>query len=221
MAGLEADNINEEFFRNFMTETLYVVEGDVAVPAPISPAASAVTAPASEKESITEEPKPAGPPVKNQITDHAPVATPPIPKTPDAAAAVAQAVENYNIAGANAKGVVVLVTLPDDEFDRLPQLQFLQKILGAIGLQPADVAYVNNKTGATVRFEDLQQALQVNYIISFASRLDTSLPHDKFMLYHPVIVGDVPVVFSQALSMLEHDVEHKKMLWGALQQVFL
>ncbi|RDV14743.1 hypothetical protein DXT99_12280 [Pontibacter diazotrophicus] len=219
MAGLQADNINPEFLRNFITETIYVVEGDVAAVPSLPPAVSTAP-PAPEEERTAAETKPETA-VKNLITDHAPVATPQIPKSPDAAAAVAKAVEKYDIAGANAKGVVVLVTLPDDEFNKLPQLQFLQKILGAIGLQPAGVAYVNNKTGATALFEDLQQALQVNYIISFASRLDTTLPHDKFTLYHPVMVGDVPVVFSQALSMLETDMEHKKKLWGALQQVFL
>ncbi|WP_162053849.1 hypothetical protein [Pontibacter pamirensis] len=219
MAGLQADNINPEFLKNFITETIYVVEGDVAA-VPASPPAASTAPPTPEAERTTAESRPQTA-VKNLITDHALVSTPHLPKTPDAAAAVAKTVEKYEIAGANAKGVVVLVTLPDDEFNKLPKLQFLQKILGAIGLQPADVAYVNNKTGATALFEDLQQALQVNYIISFASRLDTTLPHDKFTLYHPVIVGDVPVVFSQALSMLENDQEHKKLLWNALQQVFL
>lgn len=220
MAGLQADNINPEFLRNFITETIYLVEGEMASPAPVLPSAPTDTTPEVKKKASETEPKPEAP-VKNQITEHSPAATPHIPKTPAAAAAVAHATEKYKVAGANAKGVVVLVTLPDDEFDKLPQLQFLQKILGAIGLKPGDVAYVNNKTGATALFEDLKEALQVNYIISFASRLDTALPHDKFTLYHPVIVGDVPVVFSQSLSMLENDTEHKKMLWGALQQVFL
>ena len=222
MAGLQADNIHPEFLRNFITETVYLVDGDNFMPAPALPTAAVdatteVEKPAPKPEA--KEPK-AEAHVRNLITEHSPVATPHIPKSPDAAAAVAHAAESYKVAGANAKGIVVLVTLSDDEFDRLPQLQFLQKILAAIGLHPGDVAYVNNKTGATALFEDLQQALQVNYIISFASRLETSLPHDKFTLYHPVMLGDVPVVFSQALSILEKDTEHKKKLWGALQQVF-
>ncbi|GAB3531939.1 hypothetical protein GCM10027443_15050 [Pontibacter brevis] len=215
MAGLQADSVNSEFLKNFMTETIYLVEGE-AVAAADQPAAYTPQA-----GQIEEETKAAEPAIRNQITDHTPVVTPTIPKSPATAAAAAQAAEKYKIAGANARGVIILVTLPDSEFVMLPQLQFLQKILAAIGLQPADVAYVNNLSGATALFEDLQQVLQVNYIISFASRLDTALPHDKFTLYHPVIVGDVPVVFSQALSLLEHEVEHKKKLWGALQQVFL
>lgn len=223
MAGLQADKIHSEFLRNFITETVYFVEGETFVPASAPPVAAIDATPEVEKHASKPEPKEpkAEAHVRNLITEHSPVATPHIPKSPYAAAAVAHAAERYKVAGANAKGIVVLVTLPDDEFGRLPQLQFLQKILTAIGLHPGDVAYVNNKTGATALFEELQQALHVNYIISFASRLDTSLPHDKFTLYHPVMIGDVPVVFSQALSMLEKDTEHKKKLWGALQQVFL
>ncbi|MFD2999022.1 hypothetical protein ACFS7Z_01505 [Pontibacter toksunensis] len=223
MAGLQADNMHPEFLRNFISETVYLVDGDTFMPAPVSSAAVDETPQADKKPApkpAPDKPK-AEAHVRNLITEHSPVATPHIPKSPDAAAAVAHAAVRYKVAGANAKGIVVLVTLPDDEFDRLPQLQFLQKILAAIGLHPGDVAYVNNKTGTTALFEELQQAIHVNYIISFASRLETSLPHDKFTLYHPVMISDVPVVFSQALSILEKDTEHKKKLWGALQQVFL
>jgi hypothetical protein len=220
MTGLEAD-INREFLKNFFTETIYMVEGEIVMPAPVPSEERPAPALTEEKPAVApakQEGKPA-PAIKNQITDHTPIQTPIIPKLP--AMESPAVVGKYIISGANHKGVVVLVTVPDKEFVQLPQLEFLQKILQAIGLKPNDVAYVNNVSGATARFEDLQQELQVNYIISFASRLDTDLPHDKFVLYTPVTVGTVPVVFSQSLSMLECDVEHKKKLWGALQRVFL
>lgn len=211
MAGLQADDINDAFLQNLFTETIYMVEGEThepaqpeEVPAPVASAEVAVAAPE----------KPA--PVKNLITDHKPVSTPVIPHLP-----VPTAPAKYKIAGTNDKGIAILVTVPDAEFEKLPQLEFLQKILYAIGLKPTDVAYVNNVSGAIARFEDLQQELQLSYIISFASRLETALPHDKFTLYHPVMVGDIPVVFSQALAKLENDVEQKKLLWNALRQVFL
>lgn len=212
MAGLQADDINETFLKNFFTETLYVVGGENHAPAPpekpVPPVPSTAAATVAE-----EQPKPA---FKNLILDHRPVDTPVIPHVP-----IPVAPAKYKVAGANDKGVVVLVTLPDAAFEKLPELTFLQKILGAIGLKPTDVAYVNNLSGATAKFEDLQQELQVSYIISFASRLDTDLPHDKFTLYHPVLVDDVPVVFSQALAMLEQNTEHKQLLWNALKKVFL
>ncbi|WP_161887755.1 hypothetical protein [Pontibacter russatus] len=212
MAGLQADDINEAFLKNLFTETLYMVGGEN--PAPAKPEAPVPPVPAKAVSKVAEEkPEPA---VKNLILDHKPVDTPVIPHVP-----LPSAPAKYKVAGTNDKGVVVLVTLPDDAFEKLPQLTFLQKILYAIGLKPTDVAYVNNLSGATAKFEDLQQELQVSYIISFASRLDTVLPHDKFTLYHPVLVGDVPVVFSQALAMLEHNTEHKQLLWNALKKVFL
>ncbi|MBF9253741.1 DNA polymerase III subunit psi [Pontibacter sp. 172403-2] len=205
MAGLEADELSMEFLKNFITETLYLVPVNQTAPVPE----------ASETEMAPAKPaQPAAPPVAAQQTTPPP-AIPKLPKTEAAAAPI------FDISGENQKGVVVLVTLPEQEFRKLPELEFLQKILHAIGLQKADVAYVNNVSGKVARLEELQQKLEVNYIISFASRLDTDLPHDKFTLYNPVHLGRIPVVFAQALSVLEQDVNHKKNLWNALQQVFL
>ncbi|WP_347159232.1 hypothetical protein [Pontibacter chitinilyticus] len=214
MAGLQADDVSTEFLRNFLTETLYLVPVDAAAPAPLNESVATPATPAVP-EPITAAPK-ITPPAPFKADK--PAATPAIPKLLNI---VAPTVAACQIAGENKKGVLVLVTLPDQEFQKLPQLEFLQKILYAIGLQKADVAYVNNVSGKIARFEELQQQLEVNYIISFASRLDTELPHEKFTLYNPVSVGTVPVVFSQALSVLEHEVEHKKNLWNALRQMFL
>lgn len=154
------------------------------------------------------------------------VPTAPVPTTPVAAIPKLPKVEkaelpkSFEVIGENRKGLVVLVTLPEPEFKALPQSDFLIKILAAIGFGPADVAFVNNVSGATTRFEALCDTLQTNYILSFASRLDTELPHDKFTLYNPVVVGRVPVVFSQSLAVLDGDQEQKRLLWGALQRVF-
>ncbi|GAB3201281.1 hypothetical protein ABID22_003794 [Pontibacter aydingkolensis] len=224
MAGLQADQLNSEFLKNFIPETIYLVDGDIAAPAPALPqeteaavvapvAAAAPTATVKPTEALVANEEAPVPPAQ-----HKPKPTPTLPKLPKDEAAKAPG--KYKTIGENKKGVVILVTLPEEQFIKLPQLEFLNKILGAIGLQPTDVAYLNNVSGAIAKFEDMQQELQVNYIISFASRLDTDLPHDKFTLYNPVLVGSVPVLFSQSLAMLEHDVEHKKQLWGALQKIF-
>lgn len=210
MADLKAEQLNDEFFRTFMPETLYLLQEDIALPAnqpnEIATKAEETPAPVTQETSKQEVPK---------ITKPVPV----LPKIPKSEVPAASA--KFNVIGKNKKGVIVLVTLHDEEFQQLPNLVFLQKILGAIGLQPDDVAYLNNVSGAIARFEDMQREMQVNYIISFASRLDTELPHDKFTLYKPVIVGEVPVVFSQSLKILEQDIEHKKQLWNVLQHVFL
>lgn len=206
MAGLQAEQLSNEFLKNFISETIYLVEEDMAAPTPVEEAGTSI--PAAE---VTEMSAPA--------VNAKPAETPALPKVPKAEAAAPSG--KYRVIGRNNKGVVVLVTLPDEQFQKLPQLGFLQKILAAIGLKADDVAYLNNVSGAIAKFEDLKQEMQVNYIISFASRLDTDLPHEKFTLYNPVKVGDVPVVFSLALEKLENDVEQKKLLWGALQQMFL
>lgn len=215
MAGLQAEQLSNEFLKNFLPETIYQVGGDMAAPAP-APAVEPepVQATAAAPDTMHKAPVAASKPAT--ATAHQ---IPSLPRMPKAEAAAASG--KYKVIGGNNKGVIILVTLPDDQFQKLPQLGFLQKILFAIGLKTDDVAYLNNVSGAIAKYEDLKQEMQVNYIISFASRLDTDLTHEKFTLYNPVKVGDVPVVFSLALEKLEHDVEQKKLLWGALQQMFL
>lgn len=208
MANLQAD-LSSEFLKSFMTETVYLVEGDLSLSAPALPDSEA--APAQQPVAAS--------PVEAEVRPAPKSAPAALPKIPQKESASSQ--RKYKINGQNSKGIAVLVTLPDADFMQLPQLGFLQKILGAIGLKADDVAYVNNISGELAQFEDLQQALEVKYIISFASRVETDLPHEKFTLYNPVTVGDVPIVFSHALAMLENNVEYKKQLWGALQRVFL
>lgn len=210
MAGLQADQLNEEFLKSFMPETIFMVPGDAAVPVLQTEADPAETI-TEEKQHVTAAVQ-AKPALKE---------TPVLPKIEITAPAVSSGNEKYVVTGENKKGVVVLVTLPDAAFRELPQLQLLQKMLAAIGFKPEDVAYVNNVSGQIAVFEELQQLLPLKYIISFASRIDTKLPHDKFTLYNPVKVADVPVVFSQSFEVLEQDVEHKRKLWAVFQQVFL
>ena len=200
MTPLAADQQNSEFYKSFFTETLYLLPDEEAFAASQPAAERTVPAPSAPPTGSTEVPE--------QPT---PASLPPTKASPAA----------FDIIGNNAKGVVVLVTLPDAAFRALPQQEFLQKILAAIGLAPADVAFVNNISGQLTQFEDLQAALEVNYIISFASRIDTNHPHDKFTLYKPVVVDQVPIVFSQSLAVLDTDQEQKKLLWQALKQVFL
>ncbi len=215
MAELHADQVNSEFFKNFISETIYLIDEDKTIPdlpATADETTATTTNEVSSDSSVKET-------EQQVVVQSTPKSIPVLPKLPKLDAVDKPG--KYKTIGENRKGVVILVTLPEDQFTKLPQLEFLNKILGAIGLQPTDVAYLNNVSGAVARFEDMQQELTVNYIISFASRLDTDLPHEKFTLYNPVNVGSVPVVFSQALAMLKNDVDHKKQLWGALKQMFL
>jgi hypothetical protein len=218
MAALTPEQLNAEFLRQFMPETLYLIDEDqvpvVTAPAP-APVATVIPAaqeiPVSEKpvaEEAIQAPAPLPP--------SAPVAA--IPKLPKVE--ITPLPKTFDVIGENRKGLIILVTLPDDAFKTLPQSLFLTKILAAIGFGPADVAFVNNVSGAIAKFEALRETTQTNYVISFASRLDTDLPHEKFTLYNPVPVDGVPIVFSQSLAVLDGDQEQKKLLWGALQRVF-
>jgi hypothetical protein len=201
MAGLMADQLSEEFLKSFLPETIFLVSDEEQVSAPVP-----VVPPVPDPELVSKVEAPLR-------------ATPEIPKLENDNTTIASG--KYVVTGENKKGVVILVTLPNAKFKELPKLELLQKMLSSIGFNPEDVAYVNNISGELSTFEELQQLLQVNYIISFASRISTALPHAKFTLYNPVKIGDVPVVFSQSLEVLEQDIDHKKQLWNVFQQVFL
>ncbi|QCR21949.1 hypothetical protein [Pontibacter sp. SGAir0037] len=218
MAALSADELNSAFLKNFFSETIFILP-DEAAPAlyqsqeqmaetNLRPVASPETPPPAVAPAAPQEVPHSAP------TPHKPIALPKMPKIEPVLPG------SFEVIGENKKGVVVLVTLPDQEFKALPQSEFLRKILGAIGFQPADVAFVNNISGTIANFEELVTKLQVNYIISFASRLHTDKPHDKFTLYNPVKVAEVPIVFSQSLAVLDKNQEQKKFLWNALQKVF-
>lgn len=207
MTGLSAEELNAAFFRSFMPETIFVIPGEEEAAAIAMQEDSEVTAsvPAEEVET---------PPAT--ITPlHKPAPLPKIPKVEPVIPA------SFVVKGENKKGVIILATLPPAAFENLPELEFLQKILAAIGLQKDDVAYANNVSGAFAQFEELSTQVQVKYVISFASRINTDIPHEKFTLYNPVVVGNVPIVFSQSLEVLDKDQEQKKQLWAALKQVFL
>ncbi|WP_299986033.1 hypothetical protein [uncultured Pontibacter sp.] len=215
MAALTPEQLNAEFLKHFMPETLYLIEQDQVSVVSASelitePAAIPATteAPVIKPVRETDAPVPASPATVATATPKLPkIETAPQPKS-------------FDLIGENRKGLIVLVTLPDAAFRVLPQSQFLTKILAAIGFGPSDVAFVNNVSGAITKFEALRETTQTKYIISFASRLDTDLPHEKFTLYNPVPVDGVPVVFSQSLAVLDGDQEQKKLLWAALQRVF-
>lgn len=221
MANLTAEQLNADFLKHFMPETLFLLEQD-SVPVVGAPAPQEVTAliPDSAPISQPETPVLTSSPSASAIPagqTHA-ASTPAIPKLPKVEKT--KEPKPFEAIGENRKGVIVLVTLPAADFQALPQSDFLRKILAAIGFGPADVAFVNNVSGGIARFEMLREAMSTNYIISFASRLDTDFPHEKFTLYNPVLVDGVPVVFSQSLAVLDGDQEQKKLLWGALQRVF-
>lgn len=206
---LRAEELNGAFLKQFLPETIYLLKEEDA----FNTLVKEQPVPSSGSPLEPEEEAPA--PLETIAPLHKPA---PLPKLPKVETVIPP---SFEITGENKKGVVVLVTVPQDEFKQLPQLEFLRKILGAIGLQPADVAFANNVSGKLARFEELTTQIQVNHIISFASRIDTDLPHEKFTLYNPVTVGKVPIVFSQSLAVLDKDQEQKKLLWGALKKVFI
>jgi hypothetical protein len=127
----------------------------------------------------------------------------------------------YQLLGENRKGLVIAVSLQEQEFQALPQKEFLVKVLAAIQRSPADVAYVNIKRGEKLRVHDLSRQTTLNHLVAFGPGLLEMDADAKITVYKPAAIGQVPLLITDPLEDIERDVTKKKLLWNSLQAVFL
>lgn len=124
--------------------------------------------------------------------------------------------------GSNAKGLLILVRLPADEFRKLPRNVFLNNILKAIGLVMEDVVLVNvEHEKFPVALCTLRQHLTAKQFLAFGKNLldvavYTTQPYEPVLLY-----GDTAFLGASEIKMLEYDAGRKKQLWQAMQRMFL
>lgn len=129
--------------------------------------------------------------------------------------------KKYHLAGENKKGLVLLFSLPADQFAALPQHSFLTKILAAIQHTPADVAYVNLVPGYKLNLYHLSRETEVRQVVAFGPELlDLDAGH-KINLYKPAAIGQIPLLLADPLAQIELEVNRKKYLWSGLQAIFL
>jgi hypothetical protein len=128
----------------------------------------------------------------------------------------------FAVTGANQKGLVLLVRLPEAAFKALPDLEFLQKLLKAIHHGPDDVAFVNTLESSPVSLAELKNAAPFNNLISFGCPVQpiqagaTSPP-----LYTPTLTPDSRLLLAEELAIIINSQEKKVQLWNALKQMFL
>ena len=124
--------------------------------------------------------------------------------------------------GSNAKGLLILVRLPAEEFRKLPRNVFLNNILKAIGLVMEDVVLVNvEHEKFPVALCTLRQHLTAKQFLAFGRNLldvavYTTQPYEPVLLY-----GDTAFLGASEIKMLEYDAGRKKQLWQAMQRMFL
>ncbi|GAA3939908.1 hypothetical protein [Hymenobacter algoricola] len=189
----------------------------VSAPAPPAPAPAPVAIPI-----------PSGLP--SLVAPAAPRPTPPL-APPPAAAAPADAPPQrtappltetpYSTLGSNANGLVILVRLDAVQFQRLPKNVFLNNLLKAIRLVMADVVLINVESHLPVALSTLRRQLAAKQVIGFGKNL-LDVAVYKTQLYEPVLlVNDVAYLPAAEIELLEEDNSRKKLLWQAMQRMFL
>jgi hypothetical protein len=124
--------------------------------------------------------------------------------------------------GSNAQGVVLLVRLSPEQFQKLPRNVFLNKLLQAIQLVMADVVLVNVESNYPVALQNLRKEIAATHILAFGRNLlDVAVRTTQ--IYEPVQFPAVGLSYlaGAEVEMVEYDVSLKKRLWGGLQRMFL
>jgi len=128
----------------------------------------------------------------------------------------------FNTLGSNAQGVVLLVRLPEAQFQKLPRNVFLNKLLQAINLVMADVVLVNVDGPYPVALENLRREIAATHILAFGKNLlDVAVRTTQ--IYEPVRFPSLGLDYLAAaeVEMVEYDVSLKKRLWNGLKAMFL
>lgn len=128
----------------------------------------------------------------------------------------------FPVQGANRKGLVLLVHLPEAAFKALPDLDFFQKMLKAIGHELDDVAFVNAPDKGPVSLSRLKEVLPIRTLLSFGCPLTPETPEAVSPSpYEPTRAGQVRVLQADELASLLNSQKKKILLWNALKQLFL
>ncbi|QMU28726.1 hypothetical protein [Adhaeribacter radiodurans] len=130
-------------------------------------------------------------------------------------------VKKYPVLGDNKKGLLILVSQPENAFQELPKNEFLVKILGAIKYTPSDVAYVNTLNIKPINIYELSKAENLKHLIVFGKNILDMTADSRVGYYKPASIGHTPLLIVEELEIIERDVNKKKQLWAALQAMFL
>jgi hypothetical protein len=205
----------------------------VPTPAVAAPVAPILPMPASRLPSLaTVPPSPVVTPVApaviaTTVATPEPVAlpAPAVPEGPGPATDPPVApylLTTFATLGSNAQGVVLLVRLSPEQFQKLPRNVFLNKLLQAIQLVMADVVLVNVEGPYPVALSTLRKEIAATHLLAFGKNLlDVAVRTTQ--IYEPVQFPTVGLSYlaGAEVEMIEYDVSLKKRLWGGLQRMFL
>ncbi|UII20962.1 hypothetical protein [Fulvivirga ligni] len=183
---------DNSFLKFFITEPVYHIQGEEIIQNKVEEPEMKISKPESEPEIIEEAPKEE---IKEEIN------------------------QPISIKGSNAKNVIIIVNEPEVEFISDSNEDFLGKILKAVKLDIKEVGLINaaNNPGLNQHNSmDLEGSKFLLFGIESAKIFKDNFPH-----YQIIELESKQFLSGNSLSEIAKDSELKKLLWTALQKLFL
>lgn len=135
------------------------------------------------------------------------------------AAYVRQPVE-FKFLGKNKRNILILVNDEHNEVSDEPGRELLRKIVKSVNLSANDFALLNYAGYKGTGFKQLQEYFSCTFVFAFGvTPAELSLPaHPEHSI---ILEGDVKMIFSAELRILEQNAAGKKALWGSIQSLGL
>lgn len=126
----------------------------------------------------------------------------------------------FKFLGKNKRNILILVNDENNEVSDEPGRELLRKIVKSVNLSANDFALLNYAGYKGTGFKQLQEYFSCNLVFVFGvTPAELSLPaHPQHAI---VSEGDVRMIFSAELRILEQHAAGKKALWGSLQSLGL
>ena len=97
---------------------------------------------------------------------------------------------------------------------------FLEKILMAVNLNLEKVTLLTTSDLKAINFQKFSENKIYQKILSFGVSLSTINMNIMLMPYENKLIENVWFLMAEKLVIVENDVNHKRRLWGCLQQLF-
>ncbi len=126
----------------------------------------------------------------------------------------------FKFLGKNKRNILILVNDENNEVSDEPGRELLRKIVKSVNLSANDFALLNYAGYKGTGFKQLQEYFSCTLVFAFGvTPAELSLPaHPE----HAIISeGNVRMIFSAELRVLEQHAAGKKALWGSLQSLGL
>ncbi len=186
--------MENNFLPHFINETVYSIKGDVT--------------PNVEKPDMNSETPPVESNKKVEIADQkqeVAVSKEVVPQKAD-----------LKFKGSNQRKVLIIVDYADHEYIAPEDEEFLSKVLQAVNISMTEVALLNLVSNSDFDYADALK-FEAAHILYFGK--NKILP-SQFTNYSIQSVSNRQVLLSPSLAQIAAATSEKKLLWGALKQMF-